>query len=370
VSGLIVVATSVVACSGPAPVGGQPPASAVGSASAVGLPKPESEIVVAGGGGVIADATKAILAPWAAKNGVKVTYIEANSAQSLAKVQAAAQAGIKEIDVVVNNEQTIAKGRANNLWEPLLADAIPNLKNLDPKLAFPEEFLGKPPVGVRSFLIPSGIAYNTDVFKKNGWAAPTSWLDLYDPKYGKCTLPLSPRSGLGYLQMLNYLNTGDYGNITVTLQKFKAIAKTVPSFTDSNPPALELLQQGTGCIIPSQLHRTLEQQGKGAPIAWVYAKEGTPFVGGSFAIVRNAPHPIAAKQAVNEMLSDTAATKWGDVAFQVTTNLLATHSTTGPSSKLPVASEFKSIPIIDLPTNSFDNVDSWIKLWDQMAAGQ
>jgi putative spermidine/putrescine transport system substrate-binding protein len=344
------------------------PAVAPPAAPAVAL-KPESEIVVAGGGGVIAQAAKAILGPWAAKNGVKLTYLEANSTASLARIQAGAQAGLREIDVVLNNEQSIALGRPNNLWEPLNPQLIPNLQNLDQSIAFPRDFLGDPPVGVRAFVLPVGLAYNTEIFKKNGWEAPTSWEDLYNPKYGKCVLPLSPKSGLPYLQLLSFINTGSYTNNTVTLDRFRAITTSVPTFTDSNPAALELLQQGTGCLAPSQQHRTLEQQSKGAPIDFVNPKEGTPFVGATIAVIRNAPHPIAAQLAVDELLSETAAANWQEIAYLITTNVKATRSKSGVAAKLPVASEFQSLGFRDTPRSAFDNLDTLIRQWDAMAAG-
>src|SRR5690606_24689659 len=42
----------------------------------------------------------------------------------------------------------------------------------------------------------TGIAYNTEVFAKNGWPAPTSWKDLGDPKF-KGKLTVGPFSGFG-----------------------------------------------------------------------------------------------------------------------------------------------------------------------------
>ncbi len=39
-------------------------------------------------------------------------------------------------------------------------------------------------------LVATGLMYNTKVFKEKGWAPPTSWNDLKDPKYkGQLVIP-------------------------------------------------------------------------------------------------------------------------------------------------------------------------------------
>ena len=68
-------------------------------------------------------------------------------------------------------------------------------------------------VGDRSIgvgFIATGLAYNKDVFKKNGWAAPTSWADLSDPKYkGKVVIPpITNGYGLLTLVMTARMNGG------------------------------------------------------------------------------------------------------------------------------------------------------------------
>jgi putative spermidine/putrescine transport system substrate-binding protein len=41
----------------------------------------------------------------------------------------------------------------------------------------------------------TGLAYNKKMFAEKGWAAPTSWMDLADPKYkGKVVFQSMPSS--------------------------------------------------------------------------------------------------------------------------------------------------------------------------------
>jgi putative spermidine/putrescine transport system substrate-binding protein len=297
----------------------QPPVAAPQTQVSEGA-KPEGELLFAGGGGAIGDVYKSLLDEFGAKYHVKVTYVEGTSASGFSRIQAEAQAGTPQIDMQNNNDQTLALGVGQKLWQPLNMDLLPNAKDIDKKVAFPAHVVGDPPTGIRLLVIPVGIAYNTDTFRKNGWAPPTSWEDLYNPKYASCTIPLSPKSGVNYLPMLNKINTGRYDDVSETMKKFQAIRDKVPVFPDSNPNALELLQQGVGCITPTQQGRVVELASQGAPIAFVQPKEGTPFLGGTIGIVKNAPHSVAAHMFLNELLSKEAGQQLLEKAYFTSVN--------------------------------------------------
>ena len=64
-------------------------------------------------------------------------------------------------------------------------------------------------------LIGTGFMYNTKVFKEKGWAAPTSWNDLKDPKFKKLLVipPINNTYGLYTLMMYARMNGGGEKNI-------------------------------------------------------------------------------------------------------------------------------------------------------------
>src|SRR3546814_7892986 len=86
---------------------------------------------------------------------------------------------------------------------------LPNAERLEQDLAFPAGVVGDPPSAVRLLVIPQGLAYNTEIFEANGWDPPTSWEDMYDPKYAECVIPVSPESGILYIPMRSEEHTSE-----------------------------------------------------------------------------------------------------------------------------------------------------------------
>src|SRR5262249_13632935 len=171
------------------------------------------------------------------------------------------------------------------------------------------------PVGVRIFVIPSGIAYNADIFAKNGWPAPTSWLDLVNPTYGKCLVPLDPNQGVPWIPMLNYVTTGDWANATKTFAMLKAVAPGVQSWSNTNPSRLGLVAKGTGCMTPTSQGRFIEASITSPSLKYATLKEGPVVFGGTLTITKLAPHPIAAQMAVNTLLSEESGNQLLQVSY-------------------------------------------------------
>ena len=331
-------------------------------------PKPEAELVFAGPGGASGDTYKVLLEDFGRRNNVKITYVEGTSASGFSRIQAEAQSGRPVIDMQNNNDQTVALGVGQKLWQPLSMGLLPNAETIDKDLAFPGPVVGDPPQAVRFFVLATGIDYNTETFKKNGWEPPTSWTDLYNPKVASCTIPLSPKSGVPYLPMLNMINSGKYDDLTETMKRFQAIKGQVPAFSDSNPAALEMLQQGIGCITPTTHARAVEVEAEGAPISFVQPKEGTPFLGGCLSIVRDAPHPVAAHMFLNDLLAKDAGQMFLEKASLTSVNGEVVKPASGVAAQLYVASDFEKVKLVDIPLSTWEHTDDWIRQFAQMAA--
>jgi putative spermidine/putrescine transport system substrate-binding protein len=348
-----------------------------GSGTSTASPTPrasvahESKLVFAGPGGATGTIFKQILNDWGARNGVAVTYVEGTSASNLAKIQAQAKAGHPEIDIYDANDQSVALGRVQGLWAKLDMSIVTNARDMAPAYAFPKDVVGSPAQGVMMQVLPTVIAYNKDVFTRNGWGAPTSWKDLYSPKYAGCVIPLSPQSGVPYIPWLNYLTTKDYGNANQTIADFKKIASKVPSFSDSNPAALQLVAQGVGCMTPSSQGRALEAARTG-PIGTVYPKDGSPYFLGGLAITKNGPDPLAAQMALNEFISAGAQQKILLNAYYPTTNLKVAKPSSGLASEVTFAADFKKVPggLHPIPLATYNNLDDWVRQWSAMASSR
>jgi putative spermidine/putrescine transport system substrate-binding protein len=345
----------VVGCGGTAP------------APAQAKPSPESELVFASTGGPAIAFEITLLTAWGNQHGIKVTSVQGTSASLVAKVQAQKNGQI-DFDLFQSNDQSVALGRAQGLWHTIDLGLITNRKLIDESYAFPKDVVGTPPVGMRLGMYPIGLAYNISMFQKNGWDPPTSWTDLYNPKYAKCLTPLNPGGMAAYMAMLNYVTGKDYANIGPTVAKFEPIAKSVPSFATNLTQAEQLLQNGTSCLIPDQDGRTYALQQNGASVGFVRPKEGLALLSGDVMIPKNAPHPVAAQMAIDYLISTEASQQELEKGFSTTCNLQVKRPATGLASKLVIASEFKQAGVTQIPVAAYNSLDDWSRQWNQMSA--
>jgi iron(III) transport system substrate-binding protein len=152
----------------------------------------------------------------------------------------------------------------------------------------------------------SVIAYNTKLVKKED--APKSHADLLDPKWsGKLvkahpgysgtimtgTQALSQALGWGYFEKLGKQKVMQVQSSTEPPKKLAQGER--PVMADGNEYNVFLLKEG------------------GAPIEPVYATEGTPLIIGNAAILKNAPHPEAAKLFYHFMFTKEAQQSNSDV---------------------------------------------------------
>jgi iron(III) transport system substrate-binding protein len=139
---------------------------------------------------------------------------------------------------------------------------------------------------VRFTLMP--IAYNNKLVKAED--APTSFADLLDPKWTGRMVKAHPGYSGGIVTS-TYQVSRDLGwEFFQKLGKQKVLQ--VQSATD--PP--KKLALGERAVMADGLEYILHQlREKGDPVEIVYPREGTPFIPGSAAIAKNAPHPNAAR---------------------------------------------------------------------------
>lgn len=134
----------------------------------------------------------------------------------------------------------------------------------------------------------SVIAYRTDQVKPED--APKSFADLLDPKWKGKLVKAHP----GY--------SGTIMTATHALSKalgwdyFEKLAQQdVMQVQSSTEPPKKLAQGERSVQVDGNEYNVFRLQQEGVPIAIVYATEGTPLVIGNAAILKNAPHPNAAK---------------------------------------------------------------------------
>lgn len=221
---------------------------------------------VAGYGGSFEQSLRKDLLPaFEKKHGVKVEYIAGNSTDTLAKLQA--QKANQQIDVAIVDDgpmyQAIALGFCAPIQGLPAADIHDAAKYKDNKA-----------VGIG--LVGTGIMYNTKAFKDKGWAPPTSWNDLKDPKYRKLLVipPINNTYGLHTLVMFARMNGGSEKSIEPGFKVMKEqVNPNVLAYEPSPGKMTELFQSGQAVIAVWGTGRVHSLAVTGFPVDFVYPKE-------------------------------------------------------------------------------------------------
>ena len=248
------------------------------------------------------------------KHHIRIQYIAGNSSNTLAKLQA--EKAHPDIDLAIMDDGPMHQALALHFCAPL--DPGPNYQSIYPFAKISPEAVGTGVVAV-------GIAYNAETFKKNGWAPPTSWLDLANPRFkGRLAMPgLDNTYGLDALLMYAKLKGGSVDNIQPGFTYIKEkIAPNMDAF-ESSPGAMSQLFE-SGEIVASiwGTSRVFAVAQTGFPLSFAYPKEGSPALMEAACVVSGAHNPKAAQALIDYMLSP-------DVQ-----KLLALKSGTGPVNKM------------------------------------
>ena len=256
----------------------------------------QTTLFVGGSGGATETLMKEkIVPPFEAKTGAKVVYVPGNSTDILAKVQA--QKGKQEISLAIIDDGPMYQAVGQELCAPVeyagsLLDLYPNAK-----------MVGDKSVGIA--FIATGLGYNKEVFKKNG-SPPTSWKDLEDPKYkGKVVIPpITNGYGLLTLVMTARVNGGGEDNIEPGFEVMtKKIAPNVLAWEPSPGKMAQMMQTGEGALVVWGNGRVQSVVDQGAPVEFVYPREGAPVIMVAACVTDGAPQAKLGQQFLQHIVS-------------------------------------------------------------------
>lgn len=227
----------------------------------------QKTLYVAGYGGSFEKTMREDVIPAFEKaNDVKVEYIAGNSTDTLAKLQA--QKGNQQIDVAIVDDgpmyQAIELGFCGKVEGLPSSDLYPAARFADDR-------------AVATSFVATGLMYNTKVFAEKGWAAPTSWKDLEDPKFKQLIVipPINNTYGLHALLMHAKMNGGGEKNIDIGFKIFKdSINPNVLAYEPSPGKMTELFQSGQAVLGVWGSGRVQALAATGFPVEFVYPKEG------------------------------------------------------------------------------------------------
>lgn len=219
------------------------------------------------------------------------------------------RAGTGDLKARIDAERTSGKVEADLIWA---ADA-PTFEGFkkDSLLAkfdsvetgdVLEEVVDKEGYYVGTRLIPTVIAYNTDVIDQAD--APTSWADLTDARFAdKIVMPDPAVSGAAAFNATVWMNNEKLGESWI-----RDLGENHPMIAASNGPTSQEIAGGghpVGVVV-DYLVRDLAA--KGSPIKEVYATEGSPYITEPIAVFNDSDNKDAAQRYINFVLSEKGQT--------------------------------------------------------------
>jgi iron(III) transport system substrate-binding protein len=222
--------------------------------------------------------TKDITDAFEKKYGIAVDVLEARASEIRERVRVEQSAGRFAADVMFTSEgQTKLYDREDKTVAPLpMTPARAGVKT--------QFILPVPMAAVMS--IPYGILINTNLVKAAD--EPKSWADVADPKWkGKILADDTRAAGGGYLW---YFVT--YGALGEAFHH--KVAANGPIFTRDQRESQRRIARGEFALyLPLTLPDSLAL--KGLPVKAIMPTEGAPYVLYGNIVLKNAPHPNAAK---------------------------------------------------------------------------
>jgi putative spermidine/putrescine transport system substrate-binding protein len=156
----------------------------------------------------------------------------------------------------------------------------------------------------------TGLAYNKKMFTEKGWAPPTSWMDLADPKFkGKVVFQSLSSStfGLHGFLMFNRIKGGNDKNVEPGFNAWKAsIGPNVLEYIPSSAKLSEMFQTGEAAIAPLTPTSVATLQEKGIAVEYAQPKEGSVVLMVGECVIANNSEPVLAQKLAEYLLSASA----------------------------------------------------------------
>ena len=227
---------------------------------------------------------KAAVASFEKKYGVTVDTLDVRASEMRERIRTEQAAGRFLGDVTQPGQATATNQEQENAFQP--HGDIPNARNLRPPFAATA-------IQIPAFAQAYGILVNTNLVKDAD--APKSWADLADPRWKGKILSDDPRA-IGGGQVMFFATYDALGRAYHEKMAQQGLTFSRDLRNDERRAA-----RGEFPIyIPEILAFSVDL--KGLPVKLVLPAEGVPYVTIVSVILRNAPHPNAARLFINHLI--------------------------------------------------------------------
>lgn len=239
---------------------------------------------------IVNQLVRPMVAAFEKRYGVKVRYTRGNSTVTTTKVLSEGKAGkvIGDVHDGTDGAETLKKAGLLEKWMPANANEYP------PEYRDPDGYW------IASHLYFYAAGVNTQMVPEND--RPQSYADLLHPRWkGKLAWAASSTSSGAQ---------GFIGNILISMGEEKGMAYlkklAAQKVINATGSARQVLDNAIAGEFPIALqifnHHTVISAQKGAPVTWLKLEPLASTVN-TFAVVKNAPHPNAAKLLISYLVS-------------------------------------------------------------------
>jgi putative spermidine/putrescine transport system substrate-binding protein len=318
------------------------------------------EVVFASFGGTVEQFLRGnVIAQFEKETGIKVTYVVGTAMSLYSRVLATKSK--PEIDIYWANDLGHSSGKHLGLYGAIDPNVVTNLGNLIDGAKQADN------IGVMSEIASTGIQYNTEKFKQMGWAPPTSWLDLWDPKYkGKVAMySINILYAQELLGVISRLAGGSEKNIAPGLKKIRELKEMGQIAATANTPAEmdNIMAQGQAWITYNGCNRVLTLKTQGAPFEFVNPKEGASRYALYLDPIKGAPHPQALQKFINFMISPDIQSRMAENLFYGPVNRDAKIS--ADMARAIGQGGAPKLMLLDREAMN-QELDNWIEQWNRV----
>ncbi|MBK0018183.1 ABC transporter substrate-binding protein [Kosakonia cowanii] len=218
---------------------------------------------------------------------IEVKWIRDGTSKLIARLQAELAAGSAAPDVLlIADSVTMESLKKQNL---LAAYKSPEAVRFDPQLFDQEGYY----YGTK--VITTGIAYHTKAPLK-----PTSWLDLLKPEVkNMTTLPSPLYSGAAQIHQATLMNDPALG-----WQYYEKLKQNGAMPQSGNGAVMSAIASGSKAYGVLVDYLAIREKAKGAPVEFLFPKEGVSVVTEPVAMMKGTKNPQGAKEFIDFVLSD------------------------------------------------------------------
>jgi putative spermidine/putrescine transport system substrate-binding protein len=290
--------------------------------------------------------------------GAKVVVVPGTSSDILAKAQA--NKDRPQMHVMFLDDGIMVRAIGMGLCQKQRPN--PSLAEIYPAARFKDDMASGVSLGM------TGLAYNAKMFKDKGWAPPTSWMDLADPKYkGKVVFQSMSSSSFGLhgFLMFNRIQGGNDKNVEPGFKAWPTtIGPNVLEYIPSSAKLSEMVQTGEAAIFPLTPTAVAALKTKGIPVEYAPPKEGAVVLMVGQCVIANNSEPELSQKLAEFLLSPLAQANVLQYGAQIPTNPKAPAVGDGVKQVADINQWMKSAVTIDWDSINA-NRPAWNARWNK-----